>query len=84
MNIQYNKSQSDTRPVEVDTESSKVSVYLRKNIEEKTVKDPVTDEDRTYFEYDEAILTKNEYALYQETVETQLAIAELAEAIFAE
>lgn len=81
MNIQYHKSQATERPVELDTESSKVAVIIRKNIKEVSKVDPETQQTETYFEYDEAILTKEEYIIYQESLETQLAIAELAEAL---
>ena len=83
MVLTYRKSQSDSRPALIDETSSKYTVSLHKNIEEKQG----TNEDGstyTYFEYDEAVLTKVEYMMYQESVENQLAIAELAEAIFTE
>ena len=79
----YKKAQSDTRPEVLDTTSSKYTVSMRKNIEEKQG----TNEDGstyTYFEYDEAVLTNVEYMMYNESIENQLAIAELAEAIFSE
>ena len=81
MVLQYKKSESHERPAELDTTSSKESVYIRKNIQEKTRTDEMTETSYTYCEYDEAVLTKTEYLLYQESQENQLAIAELAEAL---
>lgn len=86
MNITYRKSHSSVYPELLDTTSSKTSVYIRKNVEEKTEEDPTSGETRTVFEYDEACLSKAEYALYlvsekagADNVDCQLAIAELAE-----
>jgi len=80
MTITWNKSRSNEAPVAVDETSSKTSVYLRKNITEQTETDSEGKETK-YFEYDEAILTKDEYKLYQVETETELAIAELAAAL---
>lgn len=86
MELVYRKSRSTVMPELVDTTSSKTTVYLRKNINEVTEKDPMTEEEITVFEYDEAKLTKSEYALYLSSMSSeeadtaaQLAIAELAE-----
>lgn len=63
MILNYFKSQSSVRPELVDTTSSKHTVYLRRNIIEATESD-----DRvgtiTYYEYDEAKLTRAEYEQY--------------------
>lgn len=81
MTIQYNKAQSNQSPVLVDETSSKTSVYLRKNVVEKTVVDPETEKETKVFEYDEAVLTKAEYEIYKVETTTEQAIAELAEAL---
>lgn len=53
------KSQSAIKPEVTDSTSSKVYVYLRKNIEE------TTDEDgETIYTYDEQIIPKADYATY--------------------
>lgn len=69
MRIEYKKSESTIHPDTVDTTSSKTTVYLRKNIVEKT-RD--TEEGRIiYFEYEEAKLTKAEYKKYLDKMPTE-------------
>lgn len=88
MDIVYHKSRSTVYPELVDTTSSKTTVYLRKNVEEVVEHDEMSDQDVTMYVYDEATLTKSEYALYLATLSSdeantaaQLAIAELAEMV---
>lgn len=66
MKLNYVKSKSTEYPELIDTTSSKVVVYLRKNVVEKQVKDEITGDTRTIYEYDEAKLTKEEYKQYLE------------------
>jgi len=73
MKLNYRKSQSSIRPELVDTTSSKTSVYLRKNIVEKTETDEISGEERIIYEYDEAKLTKAEYEKYLQ----ELSIADV-------
>ena len=91
MELVYHKSHSSEYPELVDTTSSKTSVYLRKNVQPYEIDVPEGDK-ITGYEYDECILTKDEYSLYCSlyqieqqanvtTTELQLAIAELAELI---
>ena len=54
------ESYSETRPLEVDTESSKTAVYLRKNID----KVPNEEGEGTHWIYDELKLTKEQYQNY--------------------
>lgn len=72
MNIQFKKSMSTVRPAEVDEISSPTVTYIRKNIKEIT-KDPIegdiNEEPVTFFEYDEAKLSKEEYQLYLQAQE---------------
>ena len=63
MNLYFKKSQSSVKPELIDTISSKKVVYIRQNIVEKVV------EDTTYYEYDEAKLTKAEYVEYLKELE---------------
>ena len=63
MNLYFKKSQSTVKPNLVDTTSSKKVVYIRQNIVETVV------EDTTYYEYDEAKLTKAEYQEYLKELE---------------
>lgn len=62
--MEWRKSESTARPDEVDTTSSKTTVYLRKNIEEKQRESDIDSKMQTYYEYYEAKLTKDEYAEY--------------------
>ena len=63
MNLYFKKSQSTVKPELVDTTSSKKVVYIRQNIVETVV------EDTTYYEYDEAKLTRDEYQEYLKELE---------------
>lgn len=62
--MNWYKSKSTVKPDEIDITSSKTTVYLRKNIIEKQYESTFGDEIQTYYEYDEAKLTKNEYSEY--------------------
>lgn len=64
MILNYKKSQSSNKPDLIDTTSSKKYVYLRQNVVEVNSIDEQSGEDRSYFEYDEAKLTKSEYEEY--------------------
>lgn len=63
MNLYFKKSQSSVKPELVDTTSSKKVVYIRQNIVETVI------DDTTYYEYDEAKLTKAEYQEYLKELE---------------
>lgn len=63
MNLYFKKSQSSVKPELVDTTSSKKVVYIRQNIVE------VQRDNATFYEYDEAKLTKAEYAEYLKELE---------------
>ena len=64
MKLNYRKSESSIKPDLIDTTSSKKYVYLRQNVVEVNSKDEQSGDDRSYFEYDEAKLTKEEYEQY--------------------
>lgn len=64
MKLNYVKSESTEYPELIDTTSSKVVVYLRKNVLEKQVEDKITGDTHTMYEYDEAKLTKEQYKQY--------------------
>ena len=64
MKLNYKKSQSSIKPDLIDTTSSKKYVYLRQNVVKVNSKDEQSGEYRSYFEYDEAKLTKGEYEEY--------------------
>lgn len=63
MNLYFKKTQSSVKPELIDTTSSKKVVYIRQNI----VK--VQNDDVTFYEYDEAKLTKSEYQEYLKELE---------------
>ena len=63
MNLYFKKSQSTVKPELVDTTSSKKVVYIRQNIVEAVV------DETTFYEYDEAKLTKAEYQEYLKELE---------------
>ena len=63
MNLYFKKSQSSVKPEFVDTTSSKKVVYIRQNIVETVI------DDTTFYEYDEAKLTKAEYQEYLKELE---------------
>ena len=64
MKLNFIKSQSFVKPDLVDTTSSKVVVYLRQNIVEIKKINESDDTLTTFYEYDEAKLTKEEYQEY--------------------
>ena len=64
MKLRFNKSQSSVRPEPIDTTSSKKVVYIRQNIVE------IQKNDTTFYEYDEAKLTKDEYKKYLDELKT--------------
>ena len=64
MYINYIKSESTIKPELVDTTSSKKYTYLRKDIIETQKVDGFSNEIITYYEYQEAKLTKQEYQEY--------------------
>ena len=64
MKLRFNKSQSSVRPEPIDTTSSKKVVYIRQNIVE------IQKNDTTFYEYDEAKLTKDEYKIYLDELKT--------------
>lgn len=59
----------EERPLEIDTKSSKSVVYIRRDIERVEKED---DQGNTYevWEYDEAILTPEEYELYAKEMDS--------------
>ena len=72
MDIKFRKSMSTVKPAEVDETSSPKVTYIRKNIKEvthDTTEDTMNTEPTTYYEYDEAILPKEEYQLYLQAQE---------------
>ena len=63
MKLNFKKSQSSVKPELIDNTSSKKVVYIRQNIIETQI------DDTTFYEYDEAKLTKAEYQEYLKELE---------------
>ena len=61
MILNYVKSQSSVKPELIDTTSSKTSVYIRQNIVEVEKTNESDNTSTTFYEYEEAKLTKAEY-----------------------
>ena len=64
MILNYVKSQSSIKPELIDTTSSKTSVYIRQNIVEIEKTNESDNTSTTFYEYEEAKLTKQEYQEY--------------------
>ena len=64
MILNYVKSQSSVKPELIDTTSSKTTVYIRQNIVEVEKTNESDNTSTTFYEYDEAKLTKEEYNQY--------------------
>lgn len=63
MKLEFYKSSSSVKPELIDTTSSKKVVYIRQNIVETQI------DDTTFYEYEEAKLTKSEYVEYLKELE---------------
>ena len=69
MILNYVKSQSSVKPELIDTTSSKTTVYIRQNIVEVEKTNESDNTSTTFYEYDEAKLTKQEYQEYLKELE---------------
>ena len=65
MKLEFYKSSSSVKPELIDTTSSKKVVYIRQNIIETQI------DDTTFYEYDEAKITKDEYKEYLDEMKAQ-------------
>ena len=75
------KTESNTRPTIIDTESSKKWVYVRKNIEEHEREDETTGIKETFYSFEESKIPKDVWLIFQKTVESDERIADLEEAV---
>lgn len=77
--MQYIKSRSTAYPTLVDITSSPTTVYLRKNVTEVEVTDPVTEETYTEYHYDEAMISKDEYIalLHEQVADVEEVLADM-------
>ena len=69
MILNYVKSQSSIKPELIDTTSSKTTVYIRQNIVEVEKTNESDNTSTTFYEYEEAKLTKEEYQEYLKELE---------------
>ena len=69
MILNYVKSQSSVKPELIDTTSSKTTVYIRQNIVEVEKTNESDNTSNTFYEYEEAKLTKEEYQEYLKELE---------------
>ena len=69
MKLNYVKSSSSVKPDLIDTTSSKTTVYIRQNIVANQRTDEMSGETSTFYEYQEAKLTKEEYREYLKELE---------------
>ena len=75
----WSRVESNDKPSELDTTSSKVYNYVRRNIEEKT-----KEEDGrtiTYYEYYEEKVSKEMWELYVRVSDLEDALCELSEEV---
>lgn len=64
MVLNFVQSQSNNYPVLLDTNSSKTTVYIRRNVTSETKTDEMSDTPYTVYKYEEAAITKEEYREY--------------------
>lgn len=64
MKLEFYKSSSSVKPELIDATSSKKVVYIRQNIVETQI------DDTTFYEYDEAKLSKEDYQEYLKELES--------------
>ena len=74
--MDWYKAQSDTMPELVDTVSSSAVNYMRKNITEKTIE--IYGETKTVYEYDEIKVPKDEWLVFQQTLDNEANIDYIA------
>lgn len=67
--MKWIKSESTVMPETVDMTSSKTTVYLRRGIKDKQRTDEESGESMTYYEYEEAKMTREEYEEYLQVAE---------------
>ena len=56
----HHEGSQATKPAELDTDSSKTVVYIRKNIQKKARADEMSGETITLWEYDEAVISRDD------------------------
>lgn len=75
----WHKSYSNIEPPKIDNTSSQYYVYIRKNIELIETESEMGKEQ--IYQYDELILPKEVYPVYEKEIENEGRISDLEEAI---
>lgn len=75
------KSESTERPKIIDKTSSRVYVYVRKNIEEVEKEDEQTGDKYIVYIYDEMKIPKEVYGIFEEQMQADLRLADIEEVI---
>lgn len=75
----YKKIEGSSKPIELDTESSTSTVYIRKNIQEVTKTDENTGAETIQWQYEECALPIETYKEYQSYFHTQQIMKEMSE-----
>ena len=70
--MEWYNSQSMTEPLEIDTESSAVYNYVRRNIQEIT--ETIEGEEVTKYVYEECKILKESWGIYQELTQQKADI----------
>lgn len=74
--MNWRKLQCDTMPELIDTTSSSVVNYMRRNITKKTIE--VEGETKTVYEYEEIKINKSEWDMFQQTIDNEANIDYIA------
>lgn len=76
--MEWQLVESTVKPNELDTTSSKIYNYIRKDIQEKTRKDEMSGETITYYEYNEQKIRKEDWNIYEGMTNNSADIAYIA------
>lgn len=63
--MEWQLVESTVKPNELDTTSSKIYNYIRKDIQEKTREDEMSGKTITYYEYNEQKIRKEDWNIYE-------------------
>ena len=74
--MNWYKAQSDTMPEIVDTTSSNTVNYMRRNIIEKTIE--IEGKTQTIYEYEEIKVSKEDWGIFQQTIDNEANIDYIA------
>lgn len=81
MILNFYKSESSVKPLELDETSSKKVVYIRKNITEITRTNKEDNNSYKMYNYDEAKVSKEDYELYKTEILKDIEISGLKDQV---